>query len=309
MIDLVPVDGELGAKAARRRLRRAATWITSACGSSRSIRAVIAHLIKHGVVPGEIKRRYGADGYGPSLYITDPEGNVVELKGSPGQQLPVYTPDTNPPSGGNRSETSVGYHSVRHNRCTGAAMDTRKFLLVALVVAGAVISAGRAHAQFATVFVPELAVIDGALCRPSEGGLPLVRLAQAVHDKPQKKTEISPAAPAAAKAASAAAPDDDPALMRAWARAIKVTTSSKLAQQYFDKGYRLAWGFNHDEALRAFRKAQRLDPQCAMCFWGEAWALGPNINVPMDAKANAPRWQRSKRRSASRRVHRHASRR
>ena len=45
--------------------------------------AVIAHLIKHGVVPGETRQRYGADGYGPSIYINDPEGNVVELKGPP----------------------------------------------------------------------------------------------------------------------------------------------------------------------------------------------------------------------------------
>jgi tetratricopeptide (TPR) repeat protein len=69
---------------------------------------------------------------------------------------------------------------------------------------------------------------------------------------------------------------------------IKVTTSSKRAQQFFDQGYRLAWGFNHDEARRAFRKAQQLDAQCAMCFWGEAWVLGPNINSPMDPKANTP---------------------
>ena len=46
--------------------------------------AIIAHLLKHGVVPGETKRRYGADGYGPSIYISDPEGNAVELKGPPG---------------------------------------------------------------------------------------------------------------------------------------------------------------------------------------------------------------------------------
>ena len=42
-----------------------------------------AHLLRHGVVPGEIKSRYGADGKGPSLYLSDPEGNVVELKGPP----------------------------------------------------------------------------------------------------------------------------------------------------------------------------------------------------------------------------------
>lgn len=45
--------------------------------------ALIGHLIRHGVVPGETKRRYGADGYGPSLYISDPEGNTIELKGPP----------------------------------------------------------------------------------------------------------------------------------------------------------------------------------------------------------------------------------
>jgi tetratricopeptide (TPR) repeat protein len=59
------------------------------------------------------------------------------------------------------------------------------------------------------------------------------------------------------------------------------------AQAYFDQGYRLGWGFNHAEAARAFRAAQELDPNCAMCLWGEAWVLGPHINYPMDADANA----------------------
>lgn len=45
--------------------------------------ALMAHLINHGIVPGEPRTRYGADGYGPSIYISDPEGNVVELKGPP----------------------------------------------------------------------------------------------------------------------------------------------------------------------------------------------------------------------------------
>lgn len=59
------------------------------------------------------------------------------------------------------------------------------------------------------------------------------------------------------------------------------------AQAYFNQGYRLGWGFNHAEAARAFRAAQELDPSCAMCLWGEAWVLGPHINYPMDADANA----------------------
>ena len=52
-------------------------------------------------------------------------------------------------------------------------------------------------------------------------------------------------------------------------------TANLQAQAYFDQGYRFAWGFNHAEAARAFRAAQALDPNCAMCFWGEAWVLGP----------------------------------
>jgi tetratricopeptide (TPR) repeat protein len=68
----------------------------------------------------------------------------------------------------------------------------------------------------------------------------------------------------------------------------KITTPSPEAQQFFDQGLRLAYGFNHAEARRAFRQAQKLDPDCAMCFWGEAFVLGPNINVPMDPAANAP---------------------
>ena len=45
--------------------------------------ALAAHLERHGVAAGEVRRRYGAEGYGSSLYITDPDGNVVELKGPP----------------------------------------------------------------------------------------------------------------------------------------------------------------------------------------------------------------------------------
>src|SRR5437016_348047 len=61
-----------------------------------------------------------------------------------------------------------------------------------------------------------------------------------------------------------------------------VTTSSPLAQQYFDQGLRLVFGFNHDEARRAFEQAARLDPDLAMAHWGVALTLGPNINEPAD---------------------------
>jgi tetratricopeptide (TPR) repeat protein len=64
-----------------------------------------------------------------------------------------------------------------------------------------------------------------------------------------------------------------------------ITTRVPLAQRYFDQGLRLYYAFNHAEAVRSFREAQRRDPTCAMCFWGEALAWGPNINLPMDSAA------------------------
>ena len=67
-----------------------------------------------------------------------------------------------------------------------------------------------------------------------------------------------------------------------------ITTSQPYAQLYFDQGLRWAYAFNHSAARRAFQEAQRQDPACAMCFWGEAYVLGPNINAPMDAQAVAP---------------------
>jgi tetratricopeptide (TPR) repeat protein len=61
-----------------------------------------------------------------------------------------------------------------------------------------------------------------------------------------------------------------------------VTTSSPLAQRYFDQGLRLVYAFNHDEARRAFEQAARLDPSLSMAHWGVALTLGPNINLPAD---------------------------
>src|SRR5215471_19132103 len=63
----------------------------------------------------------------------------------------------------------------------------------------------------------------------------------------------------------------------------KITTSSPAAQAYFDQGLRLVYGFNHAEAQRAFREAARLDPTCAMCYWGIAITYGSNYNSPTDS--------------------------
>ena len=62
-----------------------------------------------------------------------------------------------------------------------------------------------------------------------------------------------------------------------------ISTTNSRAQKYFDQGLRLTYGFNHAEAIRAFTEAARLDPHCAICYWGVAFDYGPNINAPMDA--------------------------
>src|SRR5688572_7823771 len=88
-----------------------------------------------------------------------------------------------------------------------------------------------------------------------------------------------------------------------------VSTKVPLAQQYFNQGLRLVYGFNHAEAIRSFTRATELDPACAMCFWGIAYAYGPHVNAGMDSASgvkayeavqkavslsrNAPAWQRA----------------
>jgi tetratricopeptide (TPR) repeat protein len=70
-----------------------------------------------------------------------------------------------------------------------------------------------------------------------------------------------------------------------------VSTSQPRAQAYFDQGLRLYYAFNHAEAIRSFEEAARLDPACAMCRWGKALALGPNINLPMDSASGVTAWE------------------
>ena len=77
MIDLVPA-GSAPPSAEARNLDHFAVRI-----STFDFPALAAHLRQHGIAVGEVRRRYGAEGYGSSLYITDPDGNVVELKGPP----------------------------------------------------------------------------------------------------------------------------------------------------------------------------------------------------------------------------------
>jgi glyoxylase I family protein len=94
MIDLITVDGPLGSRGG-----------AAAGGEGRNLdhfclrvepfdqEAIVAHLKRHGVAIGDIRPRYGAEGNGVSIYLTDPEGNTVELKG-PSDGLPPPPPKT-----------------------------------------------------------------------------------------------------------------------------------------------------------------------------------------------------------------------
>jgi tetratricopeptide (TPR) repeat protein len=70
----------------------------------------------------------------------------------------------------------------------------------------------------------------------------------------------------------------------------KISTRSELAQRYFDQGLVLTYGFNHAGAIDAFEEAARQDPDCAMCYWGIAYAHGPNINAPMGPAGATAAW-------------------
>ena len=63
----------------------------------------------------------------------------------------------------------------------------------------------------------------------------------------------------------------------------RITTSNQEAQAYFNQGMMLSYGFNHAEAARSFFEATRLDPTCAMAYWGFAYVLGPNYNAGMES--------------------------
>jgi len=79
--------------------------------------------------------------------------------------------------------------------------------------------------------------------------------------------------------------DTSPVLLDGFGRHHQtITTTSREAQAYFDQGLRLVYAFNHIEAERAFREAARLDPNCAMCYWGIAISQGSNYNSPTNVE-------------------------
>lgn len=95
---------------------------------------------------------------------------------------------------------------------------------------------------------------------------------------------------AAAQGASAASAVPLPLYEGLGGLSRKVTTGSAEAQRYFDQGLAFLYAFNHDEAIRAFRRASEIDPKCAMALWGIAIANGPHINnmaVPKEREKEA----------------------
>jgi tetratricopeptide (TPR) repeat protein len=74
----------------------------------------------------------------------------------------------------------------------------------------------------------------------------------------------------------------------------EVTTTNPEAKQWANQGLRLVYAFNHPEAAASFRKATELDPNCAMCWWGLAFALGNNINAPLMPENAKPAYEASR---------------
>jgi tetratricopeptide (TPR) repeat protein len=133
---------------------------------------------------------------------------------------------------------------------------------------------------------------------PLGASLSICRTATA--DGPTRRGLFISAAKAYAQTA-AAGPEAPPALIDGVASSALEATVNEAARPYFEQGVGLVDGFNHFEAVRAFRAAQAADPECALCYWGEAYALGPNINDPMDP-ANNPRAMEAARLAAEKAV-------
>ena len=158
-------------------------------------------------------------------------------------------------------------------------MRNRK-LLLAIAAAGLATASGFSTAEADRGWYDPV-LEPGGLCGPPASGQPallknLIILA---------KTETAPFQPVPPKPAL----DQSPRLYRDLGPFhFPIRAGNPKAQAWFDQGMLLAFGFNHAEAQRAFREAQKLSPDCAMCYWAEALVLGPNINVPMMPEAVEP---------------------
>ena len=103
----------------------------------------------------------------------------------------------------------------------------------------------------------------------------------------QAVAPVTPAVPICGAQASAPPAPAEALLDGYGTGGFMVRTRSAEAQAYFDNGMQLGHAFAHKASVAAFRKAEQLDPSCAMCAWGEAWARGPTLNYPIDDKTQA----------------------
>jgi hypothetical protein len=146
---------------------------------------------------------------------------------------------------------------------------------VLLLVAGNIVTIAGAGVTTADASSP-LFGQDFPICRTSAAtGVPNMFLRLAQTEVPRAEMSVATSAPTFA--------DTEPPLWPGLGSiTYKITTQNERAQAYFDQGLRLTYAFNRALSLAV------LDPACAMCFWGEALVLGPNINLPMQEDAIAP---------------------
>ena len=155
-----------------------------------------------------------------------------------------------------------------------------------VLMLGAAGAAGLVAFSTADFSQPRAAFIDPAALARSMCG--------STQDAGLKRRQLFAAIGAAQAAQSGSTTPSDALRTPVAGIAQKITTASPKAQALFDAGLAHLWNFNHGEAINAFKAAQAEDPACAMCHWGEAFALGPNINLPMAAEANAPAYAASR---------------
>ncbi len=108
--------------------------------------------------------------------------------------------------------------------------------------------------------------------------MPLAAQSQAPSHKHYEEPEQMAAAPNGQLA---------PRLQNLGTHTFAVSCKNAQAKKFFSQGVNLAYGFNHAEAARSFREVARLEPNCAMAYWGQSWVMGPNINAPMDPSTEA----------------------
>src|SRR3954471_12080494 len=178
---------------------------------------------------------------------------------------------------------------VRAARVEGSMKSYASTLLP--VLAGGVLAIGAVTPETTAIIVPP-GPTEALIC-----GTPAGHSSRTLLRLPTTRTEVPPGEIKAATPQPAFAESEPPLWDGLGHLSFAITTANPKAQAYFDQGLRLAYAFNHGEAQRSFRKAQKLDPSCAMCFWGEALVLGPNINLPMQDDAGGPAFSAAKRAS------------